>query len=308
MERGTFSHRHAVVRVEDSEEQYYPLNNINDSQAAFSIYNSLLSEYAVLGFEYGYGLSAPNTLIIWEAQFGDFANGAQIIIDQYISSAEDKWKRMNGLVMLLPHGYEGQGAEHSSARLERFLALCSEYNIQVANCTTPANFFHILRRQLHRKFRKPLVVLTPKSLLRHPKCVSQLDDLSKGAFQEVIDDKNVKASDVKRIAFCSGKLYYDLLDYQEKEKRNDVAVVRIEQLYPFPEAQLQSIISKYKNAADVIWTQEEPENMGAWSYLLRVWKQQKLKVISRHESASPATGSHAQHEKEQKEIVGKVFN
>jgi 2-oxoglutarate dehydrogenase E1 component len=308
VERGTFSHRHAVVRVEDSEEQYYPLNNIDGAQAPFSIYNSLLSEYAVLGFEYGYGLSAPNTLIIWEAQFGDFGNGAQIIIDQYISSAEDKWKRMNGLVMLLPHGYEGQGAEHSSARLERFLALCAEYNIQVANCTTPANFFHVLRRQLLRKFRKPLVVLTPKSLLRHPKCTSPLEDLSKGAFQEVIDDNNVQASDVKRIAFCSGKLYYDLLDYQEKEKKTDVAVVRIEQLYPFPEAQLQNIISKYKNASDVIWAQEEPENMGAWSYLLRVWKQQRLNLISRHESASPATGSHAQHDKEQKEIVGKVFN
>jgi len=308
VERGTFSHRHAVVRVEDSEEQYYPLNTINSSQAPFTIFNSLLSEYAVLGFEYGYGLSAPNTLIVWEAQFGDFANGAQIIIDQYISSAEDKWKRMNGLVMLLPHGYEGQGAEHSSARLERFLALCAENNIQVANCTTPANFFHILRRQMIRKFRKPLVVLTPKSLLRHPKCVSPLEALSKGGFQEVIDDSNASVAEVNRVVFCSGKLYYDLLDFQEKENKKDVALIRIEQLYPFPEGQLKGIITKYKNAQDAIWVQEEPENMGAWSYLLRVWKNQKLQLISRPESASPATGSHDQHDKEQKEIVQKVFS
>lgn len=307
VERGTFSHRHAVIRVEDSEEQYYPLNNINATQAPFTIFNSLLSEYAVLGFEYGYGLSAPNTLIIWEAQFGDFANGAQIIIDQYISSAEDKWKRMNGLVMLLPHGYEGQGAEHSSARLERFLALCAEFNIQVVNCTTPANFFHVLRRQMIRKFRKPLVVMTPKSLLRHPKCVSPLEDLSQGGFREVIDDGTEAPSDIKRIAFCSGKLFYDLSEFREKEKRNDVAIIRIEQLYPFPEEQLKSCIARYKNAADVVWVQEEPENMGAWSYLFRVWKKQKLELISRSESASPATGSHAQHEKEQQEIVKRVF-
>ncbi len=307
VERGTFSHRHAVVRVEDSEEQYYPLNNLKSKQAPFTIYNSLLSEYAVLGFDYGYGLSAPNTLIIWEAQFGDFANGAQIIIDQYISSAEDKWKRMNGIVMLLPHGYEGQGAEHSSARIERFLALCAENNIQVANCSTPANFFHILRRQLHRKFRKPLVIMTPKSLLRHPKCVSSLDDLSSNGFREVIDDVFVDTDKVKRVVFCSGKIYYDLSEYQGKENRKDVAIVRVEQLYPFPEGQLKKILSKYKNSNETVWAQEEPENMGAWSYLLRVWRKQNLNLISRPESASPATGSHAQHEKEQKEIIRLVF-
>ena len=307
VERGTFSHRHAVIRVEDSEENYTPLNNISEKQATFSIYNSLLSEYAVLGFEYGFGLSAPRTLVVWEAQFGDFANAAQIIIDQYISSAEDKWKRMNGLVMLLPHGYEGQGAEHSSARLERFLALCAENNIQVANCTTPANFFHILRRQIHRKFRKPLVIMTPKSLLRHPKCVSSIKELADGAFKEIINDEGIKSSDVNRIAFCSGKIYYDLLEYREKEKIINVALVRLEQLYPFPVNQINEIIKMYPKAKEIIWVQEEPENMGAWSYILRVWKGTKWSLISRPESASPATGSHVQHEKEQREIIEKVF-
>jgi 2-oxoglutarate dehydrogenase E1 component len=306
VERGTFSHRHAVIRVEDSEEQYTPLNNISGNQSAFSIYNSLLSEYAVLGFEYGYGLSAPRTLLVWEAQFGDFANGGQIIIDQYISSAEDKWKRMNGLIMLLPHGYEGQGAEHSSARLERFLALCAENNMQVVNCTTPANFFHVLRRQLYRDFRKPLVVMTPKSLLRHPKCVSPLSDFSSGSFMEVIDDTVGK--NVKRLAFCSGKIYYDLLAHREKENNHDVAVIRIEQLYPFPKIQIEEILARYAEADEFIWVQEEPENMGAWSYLPRVWKEIHLTLVSRPESASPATGSHAQHEKEQQEIVSKVFS
>lgn len=307
VERGTFSHRHAVVRVEDSEEQYTPLNNISDKQAKFSIYNSLLSEYAVLGFEYGFGLSAPRTLVVWEAQFGDFANAAQIIIDQYISSAEDKWKRMNGLVMLLPHGYEGQGAEHSSARLERFLALCAENNIQVANCTTPANFFHILRRQIHRNFRKPLVVMTPKSLLRHPKCVSSLKELSRGGFKEVIDDAAVSKKDITRIAFCSGKVFYDLSEHREKNKISNVALVRLEQLYPFPADDIQKIIKTYPNAKEIVWVQEEPENMGAYSYLLRVWKGNQWTIISRPESASPATGSHVQHEKEQFEIIEKVF-
>jgi 2-oxoglutarate dehydrogenase E1 component len=209
--------------------------------------------------------------------------------------------------MLLPHGYEGQGAEHSSARLERFLALCAENNMQVANCTTPANFYHLLRRQLHRKFRKPLIVMTPKSLLRHPKCVSPLDDFSKGGFVEVLDDQKVNPDQVKRIAFCSGKLYYDLLEYQEKENQKHVAIIRFEQLYPFPEPQVKKILSKYKGANEMVWVQEEPENMGAWSYMVRVWKNQKLNLVSRPESASPATGSHAQHEKEQREIVRKVF-
>jgi 2-oxoglutarate dehydrogenase E1 component len=307
VERGTFSHRHAVVRVEDSEEQYVPLRYIADKQAPFYIYNSLLSEYGVLGFDYGYCFASPNSLVVWEAQFGDFGNGAQIIIDQYLSSAEDKWRRMNGLVMLLPHGYEGQGAEHSSARLERFLSLCAENNIQVANCTTPANFFHLLRRQLHRPFRKPLVVFTPKSLLRHPKCVSNVDAFTKGGFMELIDDENASAKEVKRVVFCSGKVYYDLLDRKEKEDRKDVALVRLEQLYPFPQKQIDAVVAKYATAKEIVWVQEEPENMGAWTYLLRVWKKVKLHLVSRAESASPATGSHKQHDKEQHEIVDRVF-
>ena len=307
VERGTFSHRHAVIRLEDSEEQYVPLSNISDKQAPFYIYNSLLSEYGVLGFEYGYAFASPDSLVIWEAQFGDFGNGAQIIIDQYLSSAEDKWRRMNGLVMLLPHGYEGQGAEHSSARLERFLQLCAEYNMQIANCTTPANFFHLLRRQMHRDFRKPLVVFTPKSLLRHPKCVSEIADLTKGGFQEVIDDAKASAKSTRRVVFCSGKVYYDLLDRQESDKESGVAVVRIEQLYPFPQKQLDAIVAKYKNATEFVWLQEEPENMGAWSYLLRTWTNVELKVIAREASASPATGSHKQHDKEQHALIEKAF-
>jgi 2-oxoglutarate dehydrogenase E1 component len=307
VERGTFSHRHAVIRLEDSEEQYVPLSNISDKQAPFYIYNSLLSEYGVLGFEYGYAFASPDSLVIWEAQFGDFGNGAQIIIDQYLSSAEDKWRRMNGLVMLLPHGYEGQGAEHSSARLERFLQLCAEYNMQIANCTTPANFFHVLRRQMHRDFRKPLVVFTPKSLLRHPKCVSEIADLTKGGFQEVIDDAKATAKSTRRVVFCSGKVYYDLLDRQESDKESGVAVVRIEQLYPFPQKQLDAILAKYKNASEFVWLQEEPENMGAWSYLLRTWTNVELKVIAREASASPATGSHKQHDKEQHALIEKAF-
>jgi len=307
VERGTFSHRHAVVRVEDSEEQYVPLNNLEEKQAPFYIFNSLLSEYGVLGFDYGYCFAAPNSLVIWEAQFGDFGNGAQIIIDQYISSAEDKWRRMNGIVMLLPHGYEGQGAEHSSGRMERFLALCGEYNMQVANCTTPANFFHLLRRQMHRQFRKPLIVFTPKSLLRHPKCVSTIDEFTVGGFVEVIDDSSAKAKEVTRIIFCTGKIYYELLERKELEKTNDIAIVRIEQLYPFPYKQVREIVSKYKNADEFLWVQEEPENMGAWSYLMRIAKEFKLNVISRQESASTATGSHKQHDKEQLAIINQAF-
>jgi 2-oxoglutarate dehydrogenase E1 component len=307
VERGTFSHRHAVIRLEDSEDQYVPLSNISDKQAPFYIYNSLLSEYGVLGFEYGYAFASPDSLVIWEAQFGDFGNGAQIIIDQYLSSAEDKWRRMNGLVMLLPHGYEGQGAEHSSARLERFLQLCAEYNMQIANCTTPANFFHLLRRQMHRDFRKPLVVFTPKSLLRHPKCVSTVADLTKGGFQEVIDDATANAKSTRRVVFCSGKVYYDLLERQEVDKESGVAVIRIEQLYPFPQNQLDAIVTKYKNATELVWLQEEPENMGAWSFLLRTWTNAELKVIAREASASPATGSHKQHDKEQHSLVDKAF-
>ncbi|HET6990557.1 MAG TPA: 2-oxoglutarate dehydrogenase E1 component, partial [Bacteroidia bacterium] len=307
VERGTFSHRHAVIPVEDSEEQFTPLNNIKPDQASFSIYNSLLSEYAVLGFEYGYALATPNTLVIWEAQFGDFTNGAQLIIDQYMSSAEDKWKLMNGIVLLLPHGYEGQGAEHSSARIERFLQLCAEENMQIVNCTTPANFFHVLRRQLKRDFRKPLVVFTPKSLLRHPKCISSLDDLAKGSFREIIDDENADTTKITRLIFCWGKFYYDLLAQKEKENNPSIAFIRMEQMYPFPAKQFDKIIAKYKNANEYIWAQEEPENMGAWEFLCRKVKNVKLKLISRYESASTATGSHVAHEREQEELIRKVF-
>lgn len=306
VERGTFSHRHAVLRIEESEAEYIPLNNISKDQAPFYIYNSLLSEYGVLGFDYGYAFNAPNSLVVWEAQFGDFGNGAQIIIDQYLSSAEDKWRRMNGLVMLLPHGYEGQGAEHSSARLERFLALCAEQNIQIVNCTTPANFFHVLRRQLLRDFRKPLIVFTPKSLLRHPKCVSEIADFTKGGFKEVIDD-NSKAAIVTKLVFCSGKLYYDLLEKKETDNRADVAIIRLEQLYPFPKKQVDALIKKYNKAA-IIWAQEEPENMGAYNYLLRVWRGLNFTSFSRNASASPATGSHKTHDIQQKTLIENVFD
>lgn len=308
VERGTFSHRHAVVKVEDSEEEYVPLENISKNQASFYIYNSLLSEYGVLGFEYGYGMSTPNGLTIWEAQFGDFNNGAQIIIDQLLSAAEDKWKTQNGLVLLLPHGYEGQGAEHSSGRMERFLQLCAEENMQVADCTTPANFYHLLRRQLKRKFRKPLVVFTPKSLLRHPKCVSSINDLANGTFQEVIDDTTVTAKNVDTVVFCTGKFYYDLLAKKEEIGGADnIALVRIEQLYPLPQKQLNKIIAKYSNAKKYIWAQEEPENMGAWTHMMRHFTSVKLSVISLAESGAPATGSSKMHAKRQNAIINKVF-
>src|SRR5471030_2795931 len=251
VKRGTFSHRHAVLTLADSEEEYTPMNSIG-GDAKFSIYNSLLSEYGVLGFEYGYALANPHALTIWEAQFGDFVNGAQIIVDQYIASAETKWQRGNGLVMLLPHGYEGQGPEHSSARIERFMELCADSNIQVVNCTTPANFFHALRRQLHREFLKPLIVFTPKSLLRNPMCVSPIADFTKGKFQELIDDSFVTEKSVKRVLFCSGKIYYDLLEKQQTDKRKDVAIVRIEQLYPTPVLQILKIKAKYSKANEFI--------------------------------------------------------
>ena len=309
VERGTFSHRHAVLTLEDSEEEYIPLAQLNSDIAKFEIYNSHLSEYGVLGFEYGYALANPMALTIWEAQFGDFVNGAQIVIDQFITSAETKWQRSNGLVMLLPHGFEGQGPEHSSARIERFMEACADDNIQVANCTTPANLFHILRRQLKRDFRKPLVVFTPKSLLRSPKCVSSLEEFTKGKFQEVIDDAFVKAADVKRVLFCSGKVYYDLLDKQQTDKRNDVAIVRLEQLYPLPLTQLEAIKSKYKNASELIWVQEEPENMGAWPYISRKFRKSAFDfdLISRKESSSTATGYAKQHAAQQLYIVTSAF-
>ena len=304
VERGTFSHRHAVLKLEASEKEICPLNNISEN-AKFTAYNSLLSEYGVLGFDYGYSMVNPNALTIWEAQFGDFSNGAQIMLDQFISAAEDKWKMMNGLVMLLPHGYEGQGAEHSSARMERYLQLCAQYNMQMVNCTTPANFFHVLRRQLKRDFRKPLVVFTPKSLLRHPSCNSTIEEFTNGKFQEIIDD-SIDASSVKKLVLCSGKLYYELLQERIENKRTDVAIVRLEQLYPIAEQQLQKIIKKY-NPEHLVWAQEEPENMGAWSYILRSLRHLPFEVIARNESAATASGSSKRSAKRQNEIIKQVF-
>ena len=304
VERGTFSHRHAVLTSEDSEQEICPLNSVSDV-AKFTAFNSLLSEYGVLGFDYGYAMAMPNSLTIWEAQFGDFSNGAQIMLDQFISSAEDKWKMMNGLVMLLPHGYEGQGAEHSSARMERYLQLCAQHNMQMVNCTTPANFFHVLRRQLKRKFRKPLVVFTPKSLLRHPQCVSSIQDLTTGRFQEIIDD-TIEASSVKKLVLCSGKLYYELLQERKENNRNDVAIVRLEQLYPLPKKQINTVIEKY-NPEQLIWAQEEPENMGAWSHILRNLRYLPFEVVARSESAATASGSSKRSAKRQKTIIEQVF-
>ncbi len=305
VERGTFSHRHAVVKVEDSEEEYTPLNNIGAS-AKLDIYNSLLSEYAVMGFEYGYAFAAPNALTIWEAQFGDFFNGAQIIVDQYLTSAEYKWRRMNGLVVLLPHGYEGQGPEHSSARMERFLQACAENNIQVVNATTPAQQFHVLRRQLKRDFRKPLVCFTPKKLLRYPSCVSKLSDFTKSNFQEVLND-TVDAKKVTRIAFCSGKIYYDLIERREKEGVNDIAFIRLEQLYPFPQKQLDAILSQYSKVKEFLFVQEEPENMGPWRFVDYNLRSLNLKYIGRAAAASPATGYTKKHNAENEEIMTKLF-
>jgi 2-oxoglutarate dehydrogenase E1 component len=306
VERGTFSHRHAIVKIEDSEEEYTPLNNI-DASVKLSIYNSLLSEYGVLGFEYGYAFAAPNTLTIWEAQFGDFFNGAQIIIDQYLTSAEYKWRRMNGLVMLLPHGYEGQGPEHSSARMERFLQACAENNMQVVNATTPAQQFHVLRRQLKRDFRKPLVCFTPKKLLRYPSCVSKVTDFTKNNFQEVLDD-TIDAKKVTRVAFCSGKVYYDLIERREKEGAEDIAFVRLEQLYPFPQKQVDAILKKYNKASNYLFIQEEPENMGPWRFVDKNLRSLNLKYIGRNEAASPATGYAKKHNAENEEIMTNIFS
>jgi len=306
-ERGTFSHRHSAYNVENSDEKYYPLKNLSEKQAPFNVYNSLLSEYGVMGFEYGYSITLPKGLTIWEAQFGDFFNVAQVIIDQYISSAEDKWGVRSGLTLLLPHGFEGQGPEHSSARIERFLTLAAHNNMQITNCTTPANIFHLLRRQQKRDFRVPLVVFTPKSLLRHPKCVSDLNELSTGGFKEVIDDSNVDVNEVKRVVFCSGKIYYDLLQKKEEYNARDIALVRIEQLYPFPKKQILDIISKYQNTIKWLWVQEEPQNMGAWNFIRDQINEVKLEPVCRSASGSPAVGLSKIHTMEQNEIIGKVF-
>ena len=305
VERGTFSHRHAVVKTEDNEEEYVPLRQVSDNK--FDIYNSHLSEYGVLGFDYGYAMASPNTLTIWEAQFGDFVNGAQIIIDQYLVAAEEKWKIQNGLVMLLPHGFEGQGAEHSSARLERFLNLCANGNIIVANCTTPANYFHLLRRQQKFPFRKPLVVMTPKSLLRHPRVISTVEELANGSFQPVIDDATAQPEKVEKLVFCSGKLYYELLAKKEELNDDKVALVRIEQLYPLNPEIIQGIFDKYSNRKEFVWAQEEPENMGAWTYMLRYFRNENIQVIAPVASGTPAPGTHKKFEKNQKGVINRVF-
>ena len=306
VERGTFSHRHAIMRDEDTLERVNLLNTNPKNKGEMTIYNSHLSEYGVLGFDYGYAMAAPNTLTIWEAQFGDFANGAQIMFDQYISSAEDKWKLQNGLVVLLPHGYEGQGPEHSSARIERFLQSCGKDNMTIANCSNPANLYHLLRRQMKRDFRKPLVVFTPKSLLRHPKAVNTIEDLAKGTFQEVIDD-TVDASKVTKMVFCMGKFYYDLLAEREKLGRNDVALIRIEQLFPLHNDKIKAVMDRYKNVERYVWAQEEPKNMGAWSYMLERFELARLECASRDYHSAPAAGSSARFKRRHQAVIDKVF-
>ena len=325
--RGTFSQRHSVLRNQDSHERYVPLNNISKEQKNFEVIDSLLSELGVLGFEFGYSLSEPETLVLWEAQFGDFVNGAQVVIDQFIASGESKWSRASGLVMLLPHGYEGQGPEHSSARLERFLQLCAQDNLQVVNCTTPANYFHALRRQMHRDFRKPLIVMTPKSLLRHKRCISNISNFTKkSSFHRILEDdaylennnliKLKKDNKVKKVIMCSGKIYFDLIEAREKAKDDKTVFLRIEQLYPFPVKQLGKQLKRYENAK-FYWCQEEPKNMGAWNtarhYIDRTLeiiqvKGEKVKYVGRNAAASPATGNLNKHLAEQKEILEKVIN
>ena len=307
--RGTFSQRHAVLHDYANGRSYCPLQHLSATQATVEIYNSPLSETGVLGFEYGYSLDCPEGLIAWEAQFGDFWNSAQVIVDQFIASAEDKWRRLSGVVLLLPHGFEGGGPEHSSARLERFLSLAADDNIQVVNPTTPAQYFHCLRRQVTRPWRKPLIVMTPKSLLRHPKVVSSLEECAAGFFQRILPDrKAVEVSVIKRLLLCSGKVYYDLEKHRDETKRGDVAILRLEQIYPLNQAELESIVSQYAKGTPVFWVQEEPENMGAWRYLFtrfgpKLFGKYPFSGIYREASASPATGSASRHKREQMELV-----
>ena len=304
VERGTFSHRHAILKIEQSEEEVSPLNDISTT-SRFTAYNSLLSEYGVLGFDYGYSITRPDSLTIWEAQFGDFSNGAQIVLDQFISCAEDKWKVMSGLVILLPHGYEGQGAEHSSARLERYLQMCAKYNMQIVNCTTPANFYHLIRRQLKRDYRKPLIVFTPKSLLRHPKCKSSILDLVNGKFQTVIED-TINSKKIDKLVFCSGKIYYELLERRQIKEVKNIAIIRIEQLYPLNKEAIHLIVKKY-DYKQIIWVQEEPQNMGAWTYIFNELRELDIQLISRNPSAATASGSSKKSNIQQQEIINKVF-
>ena len=306
-ERGTFAHRHAVLKIEESEDNYIPLSHVSEKQAKFEIYNSLLSEYGALGFEFGYSWANPEGLTIWEAQFGDFMNGAQIVIDQFLSCSEIKWKKMNGIVLYLPHGYEGQGPEHSSARMERLLNLCAYQNMQIVNCTTPANLFHVLRRQVRFPFRIPLIILTPKSLLRHPQCVSPVEDFAESKFMETIDDPNADPDSVDTLLFCTGKIYYELLERQQNEGRNDIAVIRFEQIYPIPYKQLRKIIRRYRSAKNYRWVQEEPRNMGVWPFIMSRPEMRAVELIARKASPTPATGYHKQHLAEQKELIDRAF-
>ena len=310
--RGTFSHRHAAFTDTQTGEEWTPLVKLAPEKAKFQIYDSPLSEAGALGFEYGYSVAAPGTLVLWEAQFGDFVNAAQVIIDQFISSAEEKWNQSSRIVLLLPHGYEGQGPEHSSARFERFLQLCAEQNMQVVNCTTAAQYFHLLRRQARQQASKPLIVITPKSLLRLPEAASSISEFTSGGFLPVITDKEANAANVKRVLFCSGKVYYDLLAERKKLGDEATAIVRVEQFYPFPKKQIADELNKFANATDIVWVQEEPENMGGWCFmesrLLKMLKaDQHLRYAGRAASASPATGSHTIHQMEQRQLLKDAF-
>lgn len=309
-ERGTFSHRHAeIVTQDEGEEKYFPLKNIDENQAPVRVYNSPLNEYGILGFEYGYSLPTPNGLNIWEAQFGDFYNVGQVIVDQYISSALDKWGLMSGLVLYLPHGYEGQGAEHSSGRIERFLSLCANNNMQVVNCTTPANMFHVLRRQIHSKYRVPLVIFTPKSLLRHPECVSSIRDFTEGSFMPIYDDNIITNHNaVRRVLLCSGKIYYELLSHRRENNIDDVAIIRVEQLYPFPKEQLASLLKKYPADVEIMWVQEEPLNMGAATFVKEQFEDFSIITLGRPRSGVTAEGLSALHKVNQARIIEQAFN
>ncbi len=306
-ERGTFSHRHAEIISEDGETKIFPLKKLSDNQANVKVYNSPLNEYGVLGFEYGYSLAQPNGLTIWEAQFGDFYNVGQVIVDQYISSGQEKWCVKSGLVMLLPHGYEGQGAEHSSGRIERFLGLCANYNMQVINPTTPANFFHALRRQLHRNIRVPLIAFTPKSLLRHPECTSTIDDFTQGHFQEIITESSKNSSKIQRVILCTGKIFYELKSKKQELQAENIDIIRIEQLYPFPKKQLDKILTSYSPKTEIVWVQEEPENMGAGLFIKTQLEEYNIQIISRPASGVTAEGLNAMHKVNQEKIINQAL-
>ncbi|MCH8557202.1 MAG: multifunctional oxoglutarate decarboxylase/oxoglutarate dehydrogenase thiamine pyrophosphate-binding subunit/dihydrolipoyllysine-residue succinyltransferase subunit, partial [Balneolia bacterium] len=312
-ERGTFSHRHSVLHGTETKQKFTPLNHLSDDQAHYQVYNSLLSEFAALGYEFGYSASRPDSLVLWEAQFGDFVNGAQIIIDQYLSASEAKWRQTSSVMMLLPHGYEGQGPEHSSARIERFLQLCAEDNMRVVNCTTPAQFFHLIRRQALSDIKKPTIVFTPKSLLRHPLAVSNTEELASGKFEYVLPDTDVKAEDVRKVVFCSGKVFYDLYTKRKEDEINDVALVRIEQYYPFPDSDVRAQLAQYPNAKEVVWCQEEPRNMGAWTYIRSRFEYDlnnefDIDYVGRFASASPAAGTMKLHTAEQEKLVTEALS